>query len=358
MAHFSQENLETFLAMVETTSGSRFPNFIEKEFRDYLRCGILAYGFLRAQCVSCKKENLIAFSCKRRGFCPSCGGRRMSETAAHLADQILPIKPIRQWVLSFPIPIRLILAVRPKIMAEVLHITNTCISAYLRRKAGLKRSNSKTGAVTLIQRFGSSINLNPHFHQMVIDGVYEIDEAGAPKAFHCVDAPSKKELERVLKTIIARVITLLEKRGLITKDEDHPVQLDIPAEDPFSRLQAQSVSYRFAFGPNKGRKAFTLKSAPDPDHNSVKGLVANHSGFSLHAGVWCAGNERKKLERVCRYIARPAIALDRLSLNSKGQVVYELKKPYSDGTTHIVMEPLEFLEKLASIVPTTATDYD
>ncbi|MCB0385750.1 MAG: transposase [Bdellovibrionales bacterium] len=64
-----------------------------------------------------------------------------------------------------------------------------------------------------------------------------------------------------------------------------------------------------------------------------------------------AGNEREKIGKLCRYIARPAVALERLSLNQRGQVIYTLKKPYSDGTTHIVMTQLELLERLAAIVP-------
>ena len=91
-----QENLETFLRLVHEECGRALPDFVEKEFREYLKCGILAHGFLRAKCESCSDEHLIAFSCKKRGFCPSCGGRRMSESAIHLVDEVLPNKPIRQ----------------------------------------------------------------------------------------------------------------------------------------------------------------------------------------------------------------------------------------------------------------------
>ena len=59
---------------------------VEEELRSYLRCGILAYGFARVWCYACQKDRLIAFSCKGRGFCPSCGGRQMAESAAHLVD--------------------------------------------------------------------------------------------------------------------------------------------------------------------------------------------------------------------------------------------------------------------------------
>lgn len=77
----------------------------------------------------------------------------------------------------------------------------------------------------------------------------------------------------------------------------------------------------------------------------------SNSGFSLHAGVAFNGTERDKIEKLCRYIARPAVFLERLSLTPKGQVVYTLKKPYSDGTTQIVMSPMELMERLAALVP-------
>src|SRR5690606_17776174 len=83
--------------------GRALPRYVEDEFEAYLKCGLLEHGFLRVKCDSCQAEKLVAFSCKRRGFCPSCGARRMVETAALLVDQVLPRQPIRQWVLSLPI---------------------------------------------------------------------------------------------------------------------------------------------------------------------------------------------------------------------------------------------------------------
>ena len=82
--------------------GKPLPRYVDEEFEAYLKCGRLEEGFLRVRCESCHAEKLVAFSCKRRGFCPSCGGRRMAETAALLVDEVLPRAPIRQWVLSLP----------------------------------------------------------------------------------------------------------------------------------------------------------------------------------------------------------------------------------------------------------------
>jgi hypothetical protein len=97
-----QEHIETFFAQVETETGSGLPDFVKDEFDAFLECGILAHGFLRLRCTDCTHEKLVAFSCKRRGFCPSCGGRRMAQTAVHLLDHVIPNVPVRQWVLSLP----------------------------------------------------------------------------------------------------------------------------------------------------------------------------------------------------------------------------------------------------------------
>ena len=86
--------------------GRALPGYVEDEFAAYLKCGLLEHGFLRVKCDACQAEKLVAFSCKHRGFCPSCGARRMAETAALLVDKVLPQQPIRQWVLSLPFALR------------------------------------------------------------------------------------------------------------------------------------------------------------------------------------------------------------------------------------------------------------
>jgi hypothetical protein len=99
------------------------PQFVNDEFDAFLECGILAHGFLRLRCAECAHENLAAFSCKRRRFCPSCGARRMAETAAHLVDYVIARVPVRQWVLSFPIPLRTLLAAHPQLVSPVLQVS-------------------------------------------------------------------------------------------------------------------------------------------------------------------------------------------------------------------------------------------
>lgn len=88
-------------AALMAEQGKELPGYVQREFEEFLQCGRLEHGFLRVRCESCHAEHLVAFSCKRRGFCPSCGARRMAESAALLVDEVLPEQPMRQWVLSF-----------------------------------------------------------------------------------------------------------------------------------------------------------------------------------------------------------------------------------------------------------------
>jgi ribosomal protein S27E len=147
-------------------AGRPLPDYVEQEFEAYLKCGRLEEGFLRVRCEQCHAEKLVAFSCKKRGFCPSCGARRMAETAALLADEVLPERPLRQWVLSLPHALRVLLATNPSALTQVLGVVYRTIARYLISQAGLTRTRAATGAVRLVQRYGSALNLNIHFHML------------------------------------------------------------------------------------------------------------------------------------------------------------------------------------------------
>jgi hypothetical protein len=263
---------------------------------------------------------------------------------------------MRQWVLSVPFPLRLLFARQPAVMGKVLGIVYRTIATYLAHKAGLTTPQAQTGAVTLIQRFGGSINLNIHFHMIFLDGIYLAGVHGSPARFRCVKAPTSEDLTQLTHTIAHRVARYLERQGLLVRDAGSSYLtaegVDADPESPMNHLLGSSITYRIAVGPQQGRKVFTLQTLPDcrPDNPFVD-TVGKVAGFSLHAGVATKANERDKLERLCRYIARPAVSTKRLSLTRHGKVRYELKTPYNDGTTHVLFEPLDFIAKLVALVP-------
>jgi hypothetical protein len=269
-----QQHVASFIAHTEASTGAALPRFVKDEFDAFLECGILAHGFLRLRCGDCGHDKLLAFSCKRRGFCPSCGARRMSQTAAHLVDRVIPHVPVRQWVLSLPIPLRVLLAAQPELVTPVLQVVQRVVERRLLDHTGLKSDEGQGGAVTLspetnspvdclclakglasgqarparlIQRFGSAANLNVHLHCLVLDGVYRCDADGVP-GFIEAGAPTDEELHALLRTVIARLMKMLTRRGVLVQEMGQAWLAEPDADGEESRtlrpLQAAAMPCR------------------------------------------------------------------------------------------------------------------
>ena len=188
--------------------------------------------------------------------------------------------------------------------------------------------------MTLIQRFGSAANLNIHLHCLLLDGVYRLTDSGP--VFQAIPAPSAEQLQTLLSRIVQRVMKSLTRKGALIEDKDSPTWLTpmpIPLWPRCKRPLAPT--------------ALRLAS-PEVPHSQ---RCVSAQGFSLHAETWCGPQQRQKLERLCRYITRPALGHKRLSRTRAGEVVLQLKTPYRDGTTHLIMTPLEFLQRLAALIP-------
>ncbi len=255
-------------------------------------------------------------------------------------------------MLSLPHALRFLLATNSKALTLALGEVCRTISRHLIGKAGLTRTTGTTGAVTLVQRFGSALNLNVHFHMVFLDGAYQTLGAAAP-VFHPVAAPQSSDLQRLVEQIAGRIGRALERRGLVERDLENAWLAADTEAGALDDLLGHSLTYRIAVGPRAGQKLFTLQTVA-PRLQGSEGEpngAARAGGFSLHAGVDIAPNEREKLERLCRYVSRLPVASERLALTGSGQVRYTLKTPYRDGTTHIVLEPLDLLARLAALVP-------
>jgi len=234
----------------------------------------------------------------------------------------------------------------------VLGVVYRAIARHLVNQAGLTRATGAAGAVTLVQRFGSALNLNVHFHMLFVDGVFVTDGVDVP-VFRHVAAPGANDLQELVEQIAARVGQALEGRGLIERDIENAWLSSGAQPGPLDDLLGHSITYRIAVGPRAGQKLFTLQTVA-PRLQGLEGDpngAARAGGFSLHAGVDIAPHQREKLERLCRYVSRPPVACERLALTASGDVRYRLKTPYRDGTTHIVLEPLDLMARLAALVP-------
>jgi hypothetical protein len=180
------ENLKNWLEWREAAERP-VSGYVEDELRGYLECGILCFGFARAVCTTCRTGFVVAFSCKGRGVCPSCNGRHMAQTAAHLVDHVIPPVPVRQWVISVPKRLRGMLADRPRAVAALTKIFLTEIERLLLTASGgapdaetPRAPRPRLGGVSFLHRFGSALNHHVHLHACVTDGVFvpAADHAG------------------------------------------------------------------------------------------------------------------------------------------------------------------------------------
>ena len=195
--------------------GEGLPRFVEDEFEAFVRCGWLAAGFARFRCARCRAERLVTFSCKGRGFCVSCGGRLMTEHAAHLVDHVWPDAPVRQWVLTLPPRVRYVLAWRQDLCTAVAGVLFRAMQRHLCSWAGTRAlGECQSGAVIVVQRFGGALNLNVHLHALVLDGVFARAGDGRLR-FHQAPAPSAADVADVLATIVPRVRARLAR---VTRD--------------------------------------------------------------------------------------------------------------------------------------------
>ncbi len=333
------ENLASWLEWRDVAERP-VPGYVEEELRGYLECGILCFGFGRALCTGCGQGFVIAFSCKGRGVCPSCNGRHMAQTAAHLVDHVIPPVPVRQWVISVPKRLRGFLADRPAAVAALTRIFIEEIERLLGAAAGVTSdacapaaARPRLGAVSFLHRFGSALNHHMHLHVCATEGVFVPAADGAG----CDASPAFLPARPINQADLAALTERVRRRVI------HWFRL--------TRL---------------------LDTAAAADM-----LTWENSGFSVDASVRITLIDRdvpsyfRSLEHLLRYCARPPFALERLSVSrgADGQIArirYVLprhkaanwvgpsrsRKSTRPGANGVVeLSPFEFLDRLADLVP-------
>ena len=357
------EHLETFLASLhDDPDAEGLPAYVEREFYDYLQCGILAHGFLRLGCDNCKKEVLLALSCKRRGFCPSCAGRRMAQTAAHLVECVMPWVPTRQWVVSVPMPLRYWTASSRDLTAQVHSIIRTTIAQFYVNQAvkrGAERQKVQPGSVTFLQRFGGALNANLHYQVIVMEGVLlDRTDQGIQPRFLQGEPPSDADVAHVIQKISRRVIRTLRRLGYLEAGMEVPVAIGYdPLRDPEperARTRAASVTQRIAFGERAGQTVRRIGAGVgyEGERPALTGpRCASVNGLSRHANPGIPAQRRDQLERLIRYTARGALSLERLAADATAALMSRFHRSWSDGTTGIKRSPGERLEQRAALVP-------
>jgi hypothetical protein len=285
----------------------------------------------------------------------------MAETAIHLDENLMPHVPVRQFVLTFPVPVRLWSARNGELLAKLCSVPCEMIEEFLKTKAGFDKDDSvQGGMVTFVQRFGSACNLNIHLHVLAIDGVFQEKTTGRVKFYHA-KAPSNDDVAVLVREISSRINKHLVKKGFLKELEDETLVTQdttglFPEDDLHLPAMAASLVNKIAFGENQGKPVKRLYAYGRcwPDEEDVENTgerCATSGGYSLHANTCVKANERERLKKLIQYMARPALSDDRIEIVAKDRVRIKLKTPWRDGCTHIEMSGLEFMEKLVALIP-------
>ena len=293
---------------------TRLPPRVHEEVRRFMGCGDLRRGFVLLECSDCASTALTAFSCKTRGWCPSCGARRAHEAALHL-DEVLPRVAFRQWTLSVPFGLRFLLVKEPKLLRKVERRLVEAVFRWQRHRAkGLGATGKRVGgAVSFLPLFNAQLGLSPHVHLLGAEGVWN------DGVFVELPPPSPEEVETVLERALAQLLPDFESRGVAWP------------EDEYEALQAKSAQLKLP-----------LDEEPAP---ARKGRLAVMMGFSLHADTAVTANDREGLLRLVRYGARGPIAESRLSRREDGRYAYETKR----GVT-LVLTAEQLVKRLVALI--------
>lgn len=267
--------------------------FYDTAVASYLDCGLLENGFARVRCPQCASEFLVAFSCKGRGLCPSCGAKRAALFSALLQEHLLDDVPHAQWVFSIPKMLRPYFLHHRELLGELARISYDTVREFM--AAAVDEPHARPGMLAVIQTFGSSLRWNPHIHAVVSRGVWDPGPRWHPIPY--VD-PHKAEL-----LFRHKVFRLLLDRELISQD-----RIDL------------LLSWR-------------------------------HSGFSVHNRTTVYPSDTEGIHKLACYLMRPPVNLSRLRYHpDSGLVLYEPKN-HADVDDPALTDPLEFLARVLIHIP-------
>ena len=216
------------------------------------------------------------------------------------------------------------------------------------------RERVESGAVVVVQRASSDLKLNPHLHVVFLDGVFAASADGSP-AFRALPRLSTTDVADALQVARVRILGHLERRGVIQVDPDAGilhVDDELSERDPaLAQLAVAAVSGLAPAGPELRRRPVELAFEGRPGVVITAPLSVRELGFSLHAATRAGAGDDKGREALLKYILRPPLASEHLLPGPDGLVRIALKKPFSDGTVAIDLDPLSLLCRLAATVP-------
>jgi hypothetical protein len=290
----------------------------------------------------------------------------MADSAVHLERAVLPAVPVRHWICTFPWGVRAVLGYDRELCAEAVSAFVGELFRSLKRRAkkhlGLGSvSEAHTGAVAAIQRVDSALRLNVHLHVLALDGVY-LREANGRLVFHPLPEPTKSDVAEVARRTAKRMKRLFKERGRRSPWDDEesadaePEELSLKEPGLFAcydtAARGVAVSGDRAGNPvlrvvvGKG-DAEDAPSKRDTDDRPMAEVL----GVNVHAVERVEARDRARLERLCRYLARPPVAEERLERRSDGRLELTFKNAWKDGTRAVLLEPDDLLVRLCASVP-------
>ncbi|MEK7857672.1 MAG: transposase [Elusimicrobiota bacterium] len=271
-------------------------------FLRFLECGIMRFGAVRYRCEDCREDLFVAFSCKRRGLCPSCDAKRATIAVCNATERLLPAASYRQWVLVVPKRLRFFMNLRPDLPGELSGILAREIELFIKRRSG----DGDASQLHFIQRAGSTLNRHVHVHAVASDGAF-LERRGAlgkkSLGFRWTGGPNEDQVKRITEAIRRKVLSRFVKLKVL------------------------------------------------PEEVAREMLAWEHSGFSLHTKVKIGPQDREGLARLLDYCARPSLSEKRVSYRPKqGLVVYRAEKRKGE-TASLALTPVEFMRRWALLMP-------
>lgn len=274
----------------------------------------------------------------------------MARTAAHLVERVLPEVPTRQEALTLPYPLRYRRAWNARLTSEVLRAFLRSVFTDQRRRArtlfGIRKV--RCGSVTAIQRFGSALNPTPHFHSLVLYGVYP-GHSHRPGDFAALPLLETEDVARALAGPANRILRLLERRG--DDEAADPVAVD---DLSMAMLGAASIRSRIATALEAGESWRRLGDRLERALEDAAGVgpravvpprCGRQGGRSLHSEGAVPARDRPRLEWLHYQAEWPPLAQGRREALADCRLTDRLETPWRDGTTHVVLERRELLER-------------
>jgi hypothetical protein len=260
----------------------------------FRQCGDLHEGFARVRCPDCRLEYLLAFSCKTRGFCPSCQQRRTVQTAQVLVEDVFAVVPHCHYVLSLPVALRTFFQRDRSLLKDLCRLANESLREWM--QTAVNETDSAPGVVLTRHTFGDYLNFHPHIHAIATDGLFERTGTFTPLP--------KAQLRHLRDLFRAKVFRLLVQRKLLSPALVH------------------------------------------------KFIQWKHSGFNLFRGDPVPGTHRAELEKMAQYILRHSFAVEKMTyFPDTGRVIYHSRLNPSTRRNFEVFTATDFLAAVTQHIP-------